>query len=59
MSQIPYVKDGKFLGSVEVDKSAKCRHSNAKTTGETCSTGCCDEYECPDCHKKFMVEVPD
>lgn len=59
MSQVPYVKDGQFMGSIEVEPGQKCRHPNAVTTGETCSQGCCDEYRCPDCGKKFMVEVPD
>lgn len=57
--QIPFIKDGEFKGSVEVETSETCSHPNATTTGETCSAGCCDEYECPDCGKKFMVEVPD
>lgn len=59
MSQIPYVKDGQFMGSVETEPDQKCRHKNAESTGKTCSTGCCDEYLCKDCGKKFMVEVPD
>ena len=53
----PYFsKTGEFLGSVS---DTNCGHSNAKPTGETCSDGCCDEYQCPDCEKKFRVECPD
>lgn len=55
---IPFVsKDGEFKGSFEPSKD--CRHKNSTTTGETCAVGCCDEYECKDCGRKFMVEVPD
>ena len=61
MSQIPFVQNGQFLGSVEVDpqRPNQCTHPKATQTGETCSDGCCDEYLCPDCGKKFWVEVPD
>lgn len=24
-----------------------------------CGLGCCDDYECPDCGKRFRVEWPD
>lgn len=58
MSQIPYIKDGQFMGSVEV-QSNSCNHKNSESTGDTCSDGCCDEYKCKDCGKVFLVELPD
>jgi hypothetical protein len=57
MSQVPYFKDGEFKGSINYD--AHCAHPDASRTGETCRDGCCDYYECPDCHKRFLVECPD
>jgi hypothetical protein len=41
------------------DTLGDCRHPNAKPTGRTCALGCCDWYECPDCRRTFLVEVPD
>ena len=57
--QKPFIKDGEFKGSIEVDGESNCNHKNAASTGETCESGCCDEYRCPDCGKTFMVECPD
>jgi len=33
-------------------------HPNAVNVGE-CSSGCCDDYECPDCGKTWRYEWPD
>lgn len=57
--QVPFIKDGEFLGSIEVNPDEKCRHPKATPTGETCESGCCDYYICPDCGKCFLVECPD
>ncbi len=59
MSQDVFVQNGEFKGSYETDPNRDCRHKNAKSTGETCSEGCCDYYKCPDCGKEFLVECPD
>jgi len=59
MGQKPFIKDGKFLGSVESDFNHRCKHPNAKETGETCRDGCCDYWKCPDCGKRWLVECPD
>jgi hypothetical protein len=54
---IPFIQDGEFKGSIEAD--GDCRHPNAYYNGRTCELGCCDWYECPDCKRTFLVEVPD
>lgn len=59
MSQRPFVKDGQFLGSIEVDANDTCQHVNSTPTGHECHAGCCDQYKCADCGKVFMVECPD
>lgn len=35
-----------------------CKHPHAKCIGE-CSEGCCDRYECPDCGRRWLEELPD
>jgi hypothetical protein len=57
--QIPYIRNGEFLGSINYDGPGKCTHPNAKSTGDTCFEGCCDYYKCPDCGRRFLVECPD
>lgn len=56
-SMMPLIQDGEFKGSYEPTKG--CRHQDSAPTGETCSSGCCDEYKCKTCGKTFMVECPD
>jgi hypothetical protein len=58
MSQIPYIVDGEFKGSIEVEANG-CRHPGATSTGESCTQGCCDWYSCPVCGHLFLVECPD
>lgn len=58
MGQRPFVRDGEFKGSYEVEPG-ECTHPSAKSTGESCFEGCCDEYKCPDCKRTFLVECPD
>lgn len=52
-----YGDDGKFLGSVQ--SGDPCKHRNGKSTGQSCSDGCCDYYRCEDCGKTFLLECPD
>lgn len=55
--QIPFIKDGHFMGSIDYDQD--CQHTNSHSTGDTCYQGCCDYYQCDDCGKRFLVECPD
>ncbi len=32
-----------------------CSHKNAEIVGG-CAEGCCDDYKCPDCGKRWRVE---
>lgn len=53
-----YSSDGSFLGSVSNADLVDCMHPHAKDIG-SCAEGCCDKYACPDCGRRFLVEVPD
>lgn len=58
MGQQPFIREGTFLGSYEVEPG-ECTHPRATPTGDTCFEGCCDKYKCPDCKRVFLVECPD
>jgi hypothetical protein len=52
-------QDGRFLCTSErpmpENASGIWLHPNAKDVGG-CSEGCCDDFQCPDCGKKWRKE---
>jgi len=59
MGQVPFFRNGQYLGSVEHNVlTGHCKHVELEDDGE-CSDGCCDYMRCKQCGKRFRVEVPD
>ena len=58
-------KAEKCTASVNMDwNTGKCTTKSCKTGRPLidrggCDTGCCDDFECPDCGHKFRIEWPD
>lgn len=56
---MPLYVNGAYLGSVDSEVlTDHCRHTQLKKVGG-CKYGCCDDYVCKLCGRRFRVEVPD
>lgn len=61
MGQVPLVRGGRFLGSVDSSVAeSDCQHREIEPyPPKDCHAGCCDGYRCKSCGFAFRVECPD